>query len=132
MKYILDASSLYKMADVNKLDIIEYSTTLDLARYELGNAVLNDLVHLKRIEEVKACKLIVFLYQVLDTIEQVKVTEGEEVLRLAAHFKLSFYDAAYVYYAKTLDTILVTEDEKLRRKMKDYLKIMNVVELSEI
>ncbi len=132
MKYILDASSLYKMADMNKLEIIEYSITLDLARYDVGNAVLNDLVHLKQIEEIKACKLIVFLYQVLDTIDQVKITEGEDVLKLATKFKISFYDAAYVYYAKASNTILVTEDEKLRRRIKDYIKVSNIEELSRI
>ena len=42
MKYLLDASAIYKMAEMNKLDLITDSITIDLARYELGNAVLKD------------------------------------------------------------------------------------------
>ncbi len=132
MKYLLDASSLYRLAEANKLHIIEDSATLDLARYELGNAVLKDLTMLKRIGETDAYKLITFLYQILDSVKQLKVSEGHGVLKMASALKLSFYDAAYVYCAKSSNLTFITEDEKLRKKIKEYIKTSNVKELPEV
>lgn len=119
------------MAEANQLQIMENSITLDLAKYELGNTVLKDLTILKRLDETKAHKLVAFLYQLLDTIKQIKLSEGEEVLKIASDFKLSFYDAAYVYCAKASNLVFVTEDEKLKKKIKDYIKTTNVEKLSE-
>lgn len=130
MKYILDASSIYKIAEANKLNIAESSITLDLAKYELGNAVLTDFTVLKRLDEAKANTLIMFLYELLDTIKQVKISEAEKVLKLASELKLSFYDASYAYCAKASNLTLITEDEKLKRKIKGHIKVISVKELA--
>ncbi len=126
MKYVLDASSIYKLADVNKLDLAMDSITIDLARYELGNAVLKDCLIHKRIDEAKAQQLIEFLYDIMDNIDTVPIIHGKDVLKTATNLKLSFYDAAYVQYAKAANLILVTEDERLEKKVKDYIKVTNV------
>jgi len=40
----------------------------------------------------------------------------EEVMRLALRSGLTFYDASYLYLAKSKDYVLVTEDEELLRQ----------------
>lgn len=122
MKYLLDASSIYRMVEANRLEFIESSATISLARYELGNAVLKDCAIHKRIDAQKAQQLVGFLYELLDALSTVAVQDGEEVMKTAVSLKLSFYDAAYVQYSKAASLTLVTEDEKLRRKVDGYIE----------
>ena len=129
MKYVLDASSIYKIAESNRLEFIEDSITIDLARYELGNAVLKDCAIHKRIDAQKAQQLIGFLYELLDTIDKVSVTDSSGVMKIALNLKLSFYDAAYVYYSKSANLILVTEDEKLAKKAKGHTRVISTEDL---
>ena len=125
MRYLLDASSIYKLAELNQLDFIMDSVTTDLARYELGNSVLKDCVIHKRLDAEKAQQLVKFLYGILDDMDKVIVVDCEGTLKTALEFKLSFYDAAYVQYAKATNLTLVTEDEKLTKKVKEHIKIIN-------
>lgn len=54
------------------------------------------------------------------------------VMELAVRLKLTFYDASYLYVAKKLNLILVTEDEELRgRAEKAMIKTKMVREISE-
>lgn len=129
MKYLLDASAIYKIAYVNRMDVIADSITLDLARYELGNAVLKDCVIHKKIDITKAEELIGFLYKVLDNLDKVIVTDSKETMKIAHELNLSFYDAAYVQYSKTSNLTLITEDGKLTKKAKGYVRITDVDEL---
>ena len=129
MKYLLDASAIYKMAEMNKLDLITDSITIDLAKYELGNAVLKDCTIHKRIDSEKAEELVDFLYKILDTIYKISVTDGTSIMKTALDFKLSFYDAAYVQYSKATDLTLVTEDGKLEKKISEYIKVSSVERL---
>ena len=43
-----------------------------------------------------------------------------DILKIAKDFKITFYDSAYVFIAKTKKISLVTEDEKLKRKIGNY------------
>jgi predicted nucleic acid-binding protein len=126
MKYLLDASAIYKMAEANKLDIISDSMTIDLARYELGNAVLKDCTIHKRIDAAKAEQLVNFLYEILDTMDKASVTDGDGIMETALDLKLSFYDAAYVRYSKTTNLTFVTEDDKLSKKLKEHVRVTNL------
>ena len=129
MKYLLDASAIYKMAETNKLDLIADSITIDLARYELGNAVLKDCTVHKRIDSVKAEQLVDFLYKILDAIDKVSVIDGNSIMKTALNLKLSFCDAAYVQYSKATNLTLVTEDGKLEKKISEYIKVSSVERL---
>ena len=131
MKYLLDAPAIYKMAEMNKLDLITDSITIDLAKYELGNAVLKDCTIHKRIDSEQAEELVNFLYKILDTIDKISVTDGISVMKTALDFKLSFYDAAYVQCSKATNLNLLTEDGKLEKKISEYIKVSSVERLPE-
>jgi predicted nucleic acid-binding protein len=45
-----------------------------------------------------------------------------EVFELAVKEKLTVYDAAYLYYVAKNKLILVTDDERLREKAKQYVE----------
>jgi predicted nucleic acid-binding protein len=47
---------------------------------------------------------------------ELKGREMEEVMKLALGLGLTFYDASYLYLAKSKDYVLVTEDEELLRQ----------------
>ena len=129
MKYFLDASAIYKLAEVNKLDLMENSITLDLARYELGNAVLKDCIIHKHLDVTKAQQLIGFLYELLDTIDKVSAADSDGIMKAAVDFRLSFYDSAYVQSSEMANLTLVTEDEKLLKKVKSHIKVISVEEM---
>lgn len=129
MRYLLDASSIYKIIELNKLDIVKSSVTLDIARYELGNAVLKDHTTHKTIDIEKAGKLIDFIYEILNIIENVSLPDGKGIIKTAFNLQLSFYDAAYVHYSKAANLVLVTEDIKLLKRVKGYIKVIKTEEL---
>jgi predicted nucleic acid-binding protein len=52
-----------------------------------------------------------------------------EVFELAVKEKLTVYDAAYLYYAAKNKLILVTDDARLREKVKQYLETVSTREL---
>jgi predicted nucleic acid-binding protein len=61
----------------------------------------------------------------LDLLSPCEVeTEWVESFKLAVARKISAYDAQYVTLATHLDTILVTEDSRLRRKFPDTCRSM--------
>ncbi|MEM2642515.1 MAG: type II toxin-antitoxin system VapC family toxin [Candidatus Bathyarchaeia archaeon] len=41
----------------------------------------------------------------------------QEILEIANKTKITFYDASYVYLAKSKNLILITEDEQLLKKV---------------
>jgi predicted nucleic acid-binding protein len=47
---------------------------------------------------------------------QLKEEDVEEVMRLVLRSGLTFYDASYLYIAKSKDYVLVTEDGELLRQ----------------
>lgn len=126
MKYLIDASSLYRIVEAKRFDALAGMATLDLARYELGNAVLKDFKFLKKMDATEAGRMIGLLYGVLNAITRITVADGKPVIEVADRFGLSFYDAAYVYQARELDLQLITDDEKLRKKVRGYVTTMDM------
>jgi predicted nucleic acid-binding protein len=129
MNYLMDASTLYRIVDTKRFDAIAGVSTLDLARYEIGNAVLKDLKYLKRITALEADNMIDLFSEVLQVVVLVAISDSKSIIKVADRFGLSFYDASYVFEARSLGLVLVTEDEKLRRKVGDYIKTLGLEDL---
>ncbi len=55
----------------------------------------------------------------------------QEVIDLAMEYNLSFYDASYAYIAKKVNATLVTEDDKLSKKISSYVKTIRAKELTD-
>jgi len=117
---LLDSSSIFEALKTLNLKPLEGSSTLDLARYEVGNAIwkhgniLNTLT-------LKEAKLLMEeasrLFSLLDVVD---VSGGEsDILELAGQLKTTFYDASYLHVAKGMGVPLVTEDMWLAEKAHD-------------
>ena len=59
----------------------------------------------------------------------VKNPNWSEVLKLAVKHDLTFYDASYVQLAIENSDVLVTEDKKLREKVKGVVDVRSVFDL---
>jgi predicted nucleic acid-binding protein len=92
------------------------SSTLDLAFYEIGNAILQELK--MGIIDQKTSSTAVQVLQSLPSIMSVVHFEdlkAEKVLDTAKKLERTFYDAAYVVWAKENNDALVTDDGPLAR-----------------
>ena len=114
---LLDASSIFEALRTLNLKPLEGSSTLDLARYEVGNTVWkhSNLLHTLAPEEAKL--LIGEASRLFSLLNIVDVSEGEaDVLELAVSQKITFHDASYLYKAKEMGASIVTEDAQLAEK----------------
>lgn len=117
---LLDASSIFEALKTINLRSLEGYSTLDLARYEVGNTIWKhrSLLHTLTQEEamllMKEASLLFSLLNVVDV-------SGREVavLDLAGNLRTTFYDASYLHAAKEMGVSLVTEDPQLVEKAHD-------------
>lgn len=118
MKYLFDSSAIFRAIKENKIEFLIGSYTLELARYELGNIIWKDCVLHAKVSEQEAkmmTKTIKHTLNIMDIIETVDCEE--EILETGIKLKITFYDAANVYFAKAKDLRLITEDARLIKKI---------------
>ncbi|ACP36460.1 conserved hypothetical protein [Sulfolobus islandicus Y.G.57.14] len=128
MSYVFDSSSIYKAFSFNKLSILGGNYTAILSKFELGNVIWKEVTIFKRITEDEGEKLYQFLLKVLETmnLEDLKYNEVEKI---GIKNRISFYDASYVWLARNLSLPLITEDEKLRKKVSGFVNVMSLEEI---
>ncbi len=123
---ILDASALYPLAKlasgspeaVAERLVAEEAAVLDLTLYEAANAAV---IEARRglVEGLgRVLRSLALLAESL-TVIRVEPSDVEAIGRLAEEMRLTSYDAAYVYYARRLNALLVTGDRELLRKAPD-------------
>jgi predicted nucleic acid-binding protein len=117
---VFDANAIYRLIREYPADaagrLIE-SSTIQLAYYELGNALWRECFLLQRITKEEAETALSFMYTILDRMHAVSLDDeaGRAVLDTAYKFKLTFYDSAYLIQAKGSNGVLVTDDKKLAK-----------------
>lgn len=111
---IFDASSLHILLKRKDLSMLKDSITLDLAFYEVGNALLKELRRRLITEESFAAAVNVLggISGVMNVVNFQKL-EPEKVCQISKPSGLTFYDASYLAFALTLKETLVTNDQKL-------------------
>lgn len=119
--YVLESSAIGALLERMKdkgLIYLKGSLILDLTLYELGNIILKACRLRRVISEKEAMEGAKDLAKVLELTRRVELKgkEMEEVMKLALGLGLAFYDASYLYLAKSKDYVLVTEDEELLRQ----------------
>ena len=118
---LFDASSIFALVREFRgkaLDTLLESSTISLARYELGNALWRECFLLKRIRQDEAERLLRTMFAILHAMN-VKILEDEDegstVLNQAGKLNVTYYDAAYVSEAFKSNKVLVTDDRKLAK-----------------
>jgi len=127
---LIDASSIYSLAKEGRFEVLLGQSTLSLAIYELGNAILKDVRVFKSISVEEGMRAVNFLRRILERMD-IRTIDGHEdrILKLAEELQLSFYDAAYLQLAVELGAPLVTEDEVLKRVAGSLTEVCSAHEL---
>lgn len=130
MAYVFDSSAIYSLAKSGRTLLLVNSYTCGLAQYELGNILLTERHLIKLISESEQKYLLTSISHALSFL-LVRGTKGDEqeIIDISIKYGLSFYDASYVYMAKSLGMTLVTEDSKLAKKVKGYVETLTAEEL---
>ncbi|ADI32019.1 type II toxin-antitoxin system VapC family toxin [Staphylothermus hellenicus] len=115
-KYLLDASAIYPLVLQLREDFLNYSkhfTILDLTVYEVGNVIWK----MYRRGMIKNLGVVAKLFQeVLNSMAMQRTMHNiEEILNISIKENLTFYNASYLYIARTLKYKLVTEDHDLQK-----------------
>jgi len=123
MSCILDSSAIFKAVRSDAVEAVAGNYTLELARYELGNTLWKEYELHKRINIEELKRLISLIKRVLALIQLIGLECREEkILDVAERLKVTFYDASYIFCAQEKGIPLITEDENLMKKARNYIK----------
>jgi len=127
MSLAFDSSSIFEAILKDKISVLAGNYTLDLARYELGNLVWKRVALMKDLERDECRKLMEIIKGTLNLMEILDVGCHEaDVAELAESLNLTFYDASYVFLAKSKGVPLVTEDRDIRSRVGGYVKVLSI------
>ncbi len=120
MRPLFDASALLNIVRSLGTESLEYlrgGHILTLTLYEIGNALWKEAVLLDNITLNEAISL---LNQITKIRRILNVTEPQDtqlVIRVADKLKITYYDSSYIVAAYELNTVLVTDDNRLRKRI---------------
>lgn len=134
--YVLDSCAIaiiLKRLREKSVEILEDQFTLDLARYELGNVIWKECALGGLTTPEKAVKRAGDISEILEITKNERIESSEDlrgVMKLAIELTITFYDASYLYTAKSKKAILVTEDKELDDKAENTgIEAIDVTEL---
>ena len=92
------------------------SSTLDLAFYEIGNAIIQEekMGVIDKEASIALAQVLQNLPEIMN-IARVEDLKASKILEIAKQLGRTFYDAVYVYLAKDKDEAFVTDDGPLAR-----------------
>jgi len=119
---VFDASALLNIVrslGPDSLDHLKGNFILTLTPYEIGNALWRESVLLNRIsieEALSTLELMTSSYKILNIISP---KNASLILKLAHELRITYYDSSYLVASQELNAKLVTDDEKLRRRVRE-------------
>ena len=129
--FLFDASSIINLVKRGVVDPFARGATLDLALYEVLNAIWKEHRLMKRIDEDTASMFLDVINDVFNVVEVLSIRGLEkEVLDLASRENLTVYDASYLCIAVKRGLKLVTDDRKLRNRASKYVTVISSRELA--
>lgn len=128
-QYLFDSSAIITLVGKNKLDELLAGWTIELAFYELGNAVWKQ-VHLYKTLSADDAKIVLDAFiSVFNRMHRIQDVEPLSVLGVALKEGLTYYDASYLQAAVDKKMTLVTDDKKLRQVSDKYVNTITSLEL---
>jgi len=115
---LFDASALANLIikrGQRALEVTKGNFSLDLAGYEIGNALWRLCLLEKKISQDEAEGFLSTVSDFLGLLQLVSFAEldPKRVFNLAFSERLTFYDASYVVAAEIMTMTLVTDDDRL-------------------
>lgn len=126
---LLDSSAIITLCGENRVDKILGGWTLNLAFYELGNAVWKQVCLYEKIRVDEANKVLDTLIEVFRKMKKPATEDALGILKIALKEHLTYYDASYIHAAIKNGFTLVTDDDKLLKKAKQYTKTISSQQL---
>ena len=129
MSYLLDANALLDLVR-RKKTLIAGQYILDLTIYEIGNAIWKEVTLFRTLTKDEAIQFMTDLMNIIQKMNIICI-QGDlnEIMGLAIEKHITFYDAAYLYFAMKKGLVLVTNDKKLFNAAKDKIKVLNSREI---
>jgi len=119
---LFDSSAIINLCGEKKTDKLLNGWTLNLAFYELGNAVWKQVYLHKKITVNEANTLLDTLTEIFRKLRKPETEEALETLKIAIKESLTYYDASYIHAAMENGLTLVTDDKQLYTTSKKYIK----------
>lgn len=130
MKFLFDASSILEALVKGSVRVLNNNYTVEIARYELGNILWRRRTLIGDVNDEEYIRLTNLLKTTLKLLNIISIECHEtNILKIAKEFKITFYDSAYVFTAKTKNLLLVTEDEELKKRVGNYVKTISIGEI---
>ncbi len=135
--YVLDSSSLFTLffmvSEEGVQKILKESYILDLTGYEIGSILTkgND-GHIKGLDREITMDLTKEIEKVVAMIRAIKLEPLDiaEIMKLSLSTGLTFYDASYIFYCKSNQIVLLTDDKEMYREaLKLGLEVKKVEEV---
>jgi predicted nucleic acid-binding protein len=126
---LFDSSAIIVLCGEKKLDKLLDGWTINLAYYELGNAVWKQVNIHKKITTNEAEKVLDSLMEAFKRLKKPKNEDALETLKIAIKENLTYYDASYIRTAIKNAFTLVTDDDKLLKTAKKYTEAITSQQL---
>jgi predicted nucleic acid-binding protein len=127
MKYLFDASSIYRALQKGKAELLIGNYTCSLSIYEICNALLTERYLKKTLNEQEQKTLLGMGKRALNLMVPMGVTDSEQyIIDFAVKFNLTFYDASYAYLSKKTGVVLITEDVKMVKKVQGNINTLSL------
>ena len=126
---LFDSSAIIVLCGEKKLDKLLDGWTINLAYYELGNAVWKQVNIHKKITTNEAEKVLDSLMEAFKRLKKPKSEDALETLKIATKENLTYYDASYIRTAIKNAFTLVTDDDKLLKTAKKYTEAITSQQL---
>mgnify|MGYP001626209910 CR=1 FL=1 len=130
MKRLFDASALMnivRLLGARTLQYVRSGYTLSLTPYEIGNALWKEATLLNRITLNEATQLINAIKYILKFLNIAEPQNTGLALSIAHELKITYYDASYIITAHELGAELVTDDNKLRKKIEENSEVLQEI-----
>ncbi|MHA1616708.1 MAG: type II toxin-antitoxin system VapC family toxin [Candidatus Njordarchaeales archaeon] len=130
MSYLFDTNALLDIIRRGR-DVILGQYILDLTIYEIGNVIWKEVVLFKSLKKDEAKLLLEHLNNIIAKMNVIRISAEDtaEILEISTNKRITFYDAAYLYFAKKRNLILVTNDQKLYNTAKSLVKVLRSNEI---
>jgi len=130
LKFLFDASSVIYALKLKRVGILHGNYIQHLTVYEVLNAIWKEAYLFKSLSYEEAKRFIGIFAEVLDYLNILSIRPYEsEALKTAIDLGLTIYEASYIVLAEKNNLTLVTEDEKLREKASEKIKVMSLREI---
>jgi len=130
MKLVFDASALLNLIRSIGSDAFNYLKghyILTLTPYEIGNALWRETTLVRRISIDEAISLLELMYNVYKVLNIVSPQNLSLVLKLAYELRITYYDSSYIIVSYELGARLVTDDERLKRKIQSKEELLTSI-----